>query len=371
MHRLSSYHLAFGLLFLVACKSPRPYTCSLDGQCVVGGLVGRCAESACAFPAGDCASGYRFHESAGDRAGQCVSSLAPDMAMTTLPDMSTSLDAGDGSVGDGGQVPTCANQTFGTPMLVSTSQISGALETTMWGVRVVGPNAYFGAIPKGGTEQQIFRATYTAGASPSLSNAAVLTPPSSASVIEWSPAVSADSALMVFATGYPPPRELSFSIGSGGGFGAPTALASLNTAADETDPWLVGKPAATVLYFGRENASTDMEIWRSPISAGPTFATPTKVTLVCPQSDCGTPVVIPDETMIFYASWANGGFVPNVQEGKLTVAGAAATAGPALGHPELGNRYPAWISDDGCEVLLGGGNISTISDMYYARRQAK
>jgi hypothetical protein len=75
--------------------------------------------------------------------------------------------------------------------------------------------------------------------------------------------------------------------------------------------------------------------------------------------------------MIFYASWANGGFVPNVQEGKLTVAGTAATAGPALGHPELGNRYPSWISDDGCEVLLGGGNISTISDMYYARRQAK
>jgi hypothetical protein len=244
----------------------------------------------------------------------------------------------------------------------------------MWGVRVTGPNAYFAAVPKGGNEQQLFRATFAAGVSggaPSLSNATVLSPPSSASVIEWAPTVSADNALMVFATLNPPPRDLSYSLGSGGGFGPATTLASLNTAGDEGDPWLVGKPTASVLYFARQNAANDLEIWRSAISAGPTFAPATKVVLACPQSHCGTPLVTPDETILLYASWANGAFVPNVQEGQLTVTAGAATAGTALGHPELGNRYPSWISDDGCEVFLGGGNVSMIGDMYYARRVAK
>lgn len=292
---------------------------------------------------------------------------------TSAPDGATDGSSGDGSTVDAGdgRVPTCAGQTFGTPMLVGTSLISGALATTMWGVRVVGANAYFAAVPNGGSEQQIFRATFAAGVdggAPSLSNASVVNPPSSNSVVEWAPTVSADSALMVFATVFPGPRELSYSIGSGGTFGAATAIASLNTAADEADPWLVGKPTPKALYFGRENGSTDMEIWRSAVSAGPVFAAPVKVALTCPQSDCGTPVVTPDESMLLYASWTNGGFVPNVQESALSVVSGTGTAAAALGHPELGNRYPSWVSDDGCEVLLGGGGISTINDMYYARR---
>ena len=52
----------------------------------------------------------------------------------------------------------------------------------------------------------------------------------------------------------------------------------------------------------------------------------------------------------------------------LLPAGGGWTAGPGIGHPELGTHYPSWVSDDGCEVLLGGGNISSINDIYYARR---
>ena len=282
-------------------------------------------------------------------------------------------DAGGDSSRDG-LAPTCAGQTFGAPTPVGTALVSGALATTMWGLRVVGPNAYFSAVPSGGTEQQIFRATFTAGAggaAPSLSNAAALTPPSSAAVVEWAPAVSADSAVLVFAGGFPPPRNLSVSIGSGGGFGAPAAITSLNTAADETDPWLVGKPAAIALYFGRDNGASSMEIWRSAIAAGPVFGAPAKVALVCAQANCGTPVVTPDERTLLYASWAGGGFVPNVAESSLTVVAGAGTAGTTIGHPELGNRYPSWVSDDGCEVLLAGGGISTVNDIYHARRTAK
>ena len=266
---------------------------------------------------------------------------------------------------------TCKGKPFDPPPIrVGTAQISGAIATTMWGLRVVGPNAYFAATPAGTSEQQLFRATFTPGTGggpPALSNASVVTPPSSTSVVEWAPSVSSDSALLVFATAFPPPRDLEFSIGTGGAFAAATGIASVNTSADETDPWLVGKPAAKAMYFGRENTAGGMEIWRSTIS-GTVFSAPAKVTLVCAQLSCGTPVVTPDESTMLYASWASGGFVPNVAESPLVSAGGGWTAGPAIGHPELGAHYPSWVSDDGCQVLLAGGNISSINDIHYARR---
>jgi hypothetical protein len=243
----------------------------------------------------------------------------------------------------------------------------------MWGLRLVGPNAYFAAVPAGGNEQQLFRATYTPGVSggaPSLSNASVVAP-SSPSIVEWAPAVSADSALLVFATGFPPPRKLSMAVGTGGSFGPASPIAAVSSGADETDPWLVGQSVAKALDFGRETGSLGMELWRSEVSSGPVFAAPVKVTLACPQASCGTPVVTPDEATLLFASWASGGFVPNVAESNLTVLAGATTAAPAIGHPELGTRYPSWISDDGCEVLLGGGGISTVADIYYARRVPK
>ena len=276
-------------------------------------------------------------------------------------DVEASADAG---------LASCKGKTFGTPIRVATAQISGAIATTMWGLRVVGPNAYFAATPAGTGEQQLFRATFTpgvGGAAPALSNASILMPPSSTATVEWAPSVSNDSALLVFATAFPPPRDLAVSIGSGGAFATPTGIASVNTSADETDPWLVGKPTAKALYFGRENTAGAMEIWRSAVS-GTAFAEPVKVTLVCAQLSCGTPVVTPEEGTMLYASWASGGFVPNVTESTLLAAGPAWNAGPAIGHPELGTHYPSWVSDDGCEVLLGGGNISSINDIYYARR---
>lgn len=296
----------------------------------------------------------------------------PDSGSDSGIDASRPDDDGGTEAGHDAAALSCAGQTFGTPTLVGTAQISGALATTMWGIRPVGPNAYFAATPSGGSEQQIFRATYTlaaGGAAPALSNASVIAP-SSAAVVEWAPTVSSDSALLVFATAFPGPRNLSYANGAGGTFGPAIPIATLNTAEDESDPWLVGKPTATALYFSRYSG-TSMEIWRSAITGGPSFGTPVKITLLCPQSNCGTPVVTPDETTMLYASWAAGGFVPNVTESTLTLASGGGTAGTAVGHPELGARYPSWVSDDGCEVLLGGGGLSSVSDMYYARRTAK
>ncbi len=288
---------------------------------------------------------------------------------TSVPDTSApDTSVPDTSVPDA-HVPSCAGQPFGAPVAINTSQIAAAVATTVWGPRVVGGNAYFSAVPNGSGEQQVFRATFTpaAGGAPALSNATQLTPPSSTSVVEWAPTLSPDNSQLVFATGFPGPRQLAVSAASGGAFAAPTAIAALNTGADETDPYFAN---ARALYFARDNASPIFEIYRSAVS-GATFAAPVKVTLTCPLANCGTPVVTSSEGLLLFGAWSTGAFLPTVREAALTVTAGAGVATGVVDHPELGTHYPSWVSDDGCEVLLGGGNISTVADVAYAKRTPK
>ncbi|MFO0643311.1 MAG: hypothetical protein U0183_29060 [Polyangiaceae bacterium] len=288
---------------------------------------------------------------------------------TSVPDTS-SADASDA------RVPTCAGQPFGAPVKLDVSQIAATIGATLWGPRVAGANAVFSAVPAGSNEQQIFRATYTPGAPgmpPALSNAAVLAPPSSTSVVEWAPTIAADNSFLVLVVGFPLPRNLALSVSTGGGaFGAATPIAALNTATDETDPYLVGRPAKA-LYFGRESATGAMEIHRSAVTGGasPQFAAPIRASLACPMANCGTPVVPTNEGMLLFGTWAAGGFDPTVREAVLSVGGGAVSTSGIVDHPELGAHYPSWISDDGCEVLLGGGGVSQVADVAYARRAPK
>jgi hypothetical protein len=295
------------------------------------------------------------------------------VADVAIPDASpdgSSADASDA------RVPTCTGQPFGAPVALDVSQIAATIGATLWGPRVTGANAVFAAVPAGSNEQQIFRATYTpgaGGAAPALSNATVLAPPSSASVVEWAPTIAADNSFLVLVVGFPLPRNLALSVSTGGGaFGAATPIAALNTATDETDPYLVGRPAKA-LYFGRESAAGAMEIHRSAVSGGasPQFAAPVRAALACPMANCGTPVVPTNEETILFGTWAAGGFVPTVREATLSVTGGAVSTSGIVDHPELGAHYPSWISDDGCEVLLGGGGISQVADVAYARRAPK
>lgn len=55
-------------LVVAGCGTPGELVCDLDEQC--GG--GLCIDGSCAFDDDSCLSGLRFHESAGDRANQCV-----------------------------------------------------------------------------------------------------------------------------------------------------------------------------------------------------------------------------------------------------------------------------------------------------------
>lgn len=122
-----------------------------------------------------------------------------------------------------------------------------------------------------------------------------------------------------------------------------------------------------------ESATGAMEIHRSAVTGGasPQFAAPVRASLACPMANCGTPVVPTNEGMLLFGTWAAGGFDPTVREAVLAVGGGAVSTSGIVDHPELGAHYPSWISDDGCEVLLGGGGVSQVADVAYARRAPK
>lgn len=75
---MSKRFLAVALctMFSVAgsgCISKTSFECTIDEQCSSSGIVGRCeTEGLCSFPDEECSDGFRFGESSGERAGQCV-----------------------------------------------------------------------------------------------------------------------------------------------------------------------------------------------------------------------------------------------------------------------------------------------------------
>lgn len=89
----------------VACK-PRAYECSVDMECTASnGGFGRCLAGAatgtgpkyCAFVDTNCASGFRFDDTAGDYAEDCV-----DPGALATPD--AGVPDGGGGMSDGAPV---------------------------------------------------------------------------------------------------------------------------------------------------------------------------------------------------------------------------------------------------------------------------
>ncbi len=349
----------------------RKLACLVSSASISLALFYGCVGDSPTSPTADAATG-------GDSAIDTAPPRDSSAGDSAVPGDSEAKDSSSPDVPTGdGRVPTCYGQPFGAPTSVDMSQVSAALGGVVWGPRVVGANAYFAAVPNGGNEQQLFRATFApgaGGAAPGLSNAVQLSPPSLATVVEWAPTVARDSTMMVFNTGLPQlaqARELALSLATGGAFAAGVAIGNLNTTFDEADPWLVGRPQARALYFSRDDAAKVVALYRAPVTGVGTFGAAARVSLTCPLSNCGTPVVAPNEDLILFGAWPAGGFAPTVREASLGVAGATASATNLVDHPELGAHYPSWLSDDGCEVLLGGGGISQITDIAYARRTPK
>ncbi|MBL8611889.1 MAG: hypothetical protein JNL38_31385 [Myxococcales bacterium] len=282
--------------------------------------------------------------------------------------------SGGSSSGDGGGEagpPTCAGQTFGTPVPIDVSAITGLGVPTpyLWGPRVVGNKAYFAANVTSG-EQRLFTAPFNLGEG-KLGPRTELAEASAGPGAEWAPAASADESFVVFAynTTVLGGRDLySAQLPAG----APTIEAILNKGAsdvDDTDPYLVGSPTKAVYYASGPNG-TSQSLFRAARMSG-AFLAPIGLLQPgqCARAYCGTPVVTPDEKTILFATWDAGGFVPSVREAALQLTTLTAPyMSSFVEHPELGNRYPSWVSDDGCAVIVAHGEPS---QLFVARRSAK
>lgn len=78
------------LVALTGCvRGGASFTCATDGDCVLGGIAGRCESVGfCSFPDGTCADGSRFGGLSGPFANQCVGTAVVDAGPDT-----TTIDA--------------------------------------------------------------------------------------------------------------------------------------------------------------------------------------------------------------------------------------------------------------------------------------
>lgn len=84
--------LIAGCLLSACSVRPLRFTCSTAQQC---GANGECIDSACAFPAPDCPSGFRFDESAENgKAGECTGEVQTDLPSPDLGDSDLAIDGG-------------------------------------------------------------------------------------------------------------------------------------------------------------------------------------------------------------------------------------------------------------------------------------
>ena len=83
------------------CLSAGRFPCESDAPCVSGGAQGRCEQESCAFADGQCASGWRWDDTAApEQAGQCVPSEGADLASPGRRDLAMPAPPRDLAVPD-------------------------------------------------------------------------------------------------------------------------------------------------------------------------------------------------------------------------------------------------------------------------------
>ena len=130
----------------------------------------------------------------------------------------------------------------------------------------------------------------------------------------------------------------------------------IQSAADETDPWLAGDPP-TGLYFTRSAPNLNSgTIYRAAVvNQTPTFDLPQQV-VSCTTGICGAAVTTSDEHTLLYATWPSAAaFLNGMQVQEVALTNGHVTSGQPIPHPELTSHYPSWISANGCQIVVANG----------------
>ncbi len=305
-----------------------------------------------------------------DASASSSSSGGSSSSSSSSGSTSSSSSSSSGSSG----TPSCAGQPFATPVAVKTSAISATVSGFVWGPRIQGAKAYFAATPTSGGIQRIYRADFIAGTNPEITNAAELATLNATSAnAKWSPMVTSEGTHLVYADGNlvgDAGRELFAAAANSSktDFGAGASLSSLNLpgAVDDADPFVVGSPTKAIYFASGDVAG--QSIFRATATPALSFGTKTKVDIPCQKASCGTPVVPADEKTILFAAY-DASFQPQIYEATMDVSKSPITVGALVDHSKvLGVRYPSWISDDGCSVVLA---IGTPPELQYATHTPK
>lgn len=287
--------------------------------------------------------------------GDSATDAAPSGPDAAVDDGSVDGDSGRGPDADAadGAEPSCWKAPFEEFRALDT----GGWQQAVYGPRLRGAEAIFAAMPSTDA-QRLYRAPWTNAAdgglfSLALGTSTVVPLGTDTTSWHWSPTPLPDGSLVLATSpSAAAARVLARAPSTGAGFGTPSAIFPAS-GQDEADPWFVGPTNGGALYFSRGPTNgVGAMIWRSAVSAGPTFATPQVVTVDCPRDSCGTPVVAPDQGhLLFSAFQSRSSFQPIVLQARLAnVAGAWVTS-EVVALSEFGTAYPTWVSADGCTAL--------------------
>jgi hypothetical protein len=181
------------------------------------------------------------------------------------------------------------------------------------------------------------------------------------------PTVTANALTMIFASTranylQPPDLYIATRPNTVVNFGTPTLLASVDSPFLETSPTL--SPDGQTLYFQstRTNMQSDIFVATNGASGYTVVTGSSPVAAVNdPTANDGTPVISADGLTLYYSSNRAGAYQVYVATRASTSAAfGAPQAVTEVNAPAVGDRWPEYISADGCRlygsgVLSGGG----------------
>jgi hypothetical protein len=268
---------------------------------------------------------------------------------------------GDAASNDGPVTPTCApTNRFGAPIrlpLDTPDVVAAWGPGGPWGARLTADQltVYFTA------RRGIWRAARATVADDfQMASATAVLTPTDPTLEDWAPTISGDGSTLFFGSGSqvnsPPNWQIFGATVDGQSLGPPAEVPSLAVAdltVQQSMPYLL--PDGKVIYFSSTRTGS-WDIFRADrATSGGDFGPPAAVTSINTAAQEAVAVVSPDELAIYFSSnrddsagWAHT-YV-------ATRTSSADGFGAALRLVELDvaddHSYPDWISADGCVIYF-------------------
>jgi hypothetical protein len=179
------------------------------------------------------------------------------------------------------------------------------------------------------------------------------------------PTLTANAHTIIFASSranylQPPDLYIATRPNTVVNFGTPAPLTSINSSAVDTSPSL--SPDGQTLYFqsSQTNMQSDIFVATNGASGYSLVTTSSPVAAVNdPAANDGNPVISADGLTLYFSSNRGGGTYQVYVATRASTSAAFGTpqAVAEVNAPSVGDRWPQFISADGCR-LYGGGVLS-------------